>query len=415
MRYAFIFLLALVCTACNCMNVPRESWTTWPGCKGTGPMYRNRVLKEIDTEDFSEVIIPYSVELRYEKRLHLQQSYVLYAGADPKIRLQFISQDILELCQARALLVDVVEGLIARLNLVVGGSRIFPKQVTAADLEIYIDFESFYCKYCDPMYIGWVALEDNMAYYYAYNVKDYTKDFWQKRVEPYFKSLSFATIKRRAEIDYELAHPIVKSVNLNNDEREKSVLNPVKTVQRSRIDLGFQSMNGRGPNPYDDEDVDYDYYNNQGRDYNSPDQNGSNFFDDQDDDYNDYDDGYDGSYYDQGYYPDGGVYIQDGGYGRGRGIRRDGNVHGQHRHHNQGQQQRANHLYKGSVYTPKLNSVNPIHKVNPINKAVTPPAQKVNPLYKPASSTNKGRQHSPLKKLARVAHPGEPEFRPGFL
>ena len=408
------------------MNVPPESFTTWPGCKPTGPMYRNRVLKEIDTEDFSEVIIPYSVELRYEKRLHLQQSYVLYAGADPKIRLQFISQDILELCQARALLVDVVEGLLGRLNLIVGGSKIFPKKITPADLEIYIDFESFYCKYCDPMYIGWIALEDSMAYYYAYNVKDYTRDFWQKRVEPYFKSLSFAAIKQRAEVDYELAHPIVKSVNLNSDDREKSVLNPIKTVQRSRIDLGYQ-MNGlQGQGGPDDGDIDYDYYNNQGRDNNSY-QNGSDFFNDQDD--GDYSDDYD-DYDDQDYYPDGGVYIQDGGYGIRRGLnRRDRNVRGQLPNQNQRhqQQQRANHLYKAGTY-PKVNPINPIHNaVNPISRGANLPNQKVNPLYKPGSSSNKGGmpfqqalpkqnlpRQGPLKKLARVAHPGEPDFRPGF-
>jgi hypothetical protein len=407
------------------MNVPPESFTTWPGCKGTGPMYRNRVLKEIDTEDFSEVIIPYSVELRYEKRLHLQQSYVLYAGADPKIRLQFISQDILELCQARALLVDVVEGLIARLNLIVAGSRIFPKQITAADLEIYIDFESFYCKYCDPMYIGWIALENSMAYYYAYNVKDYTHDYWQKRVEPYFKSLSFATIKQRAEIDYELAHPIIKSVNLNSDDREKSVLNPIKTMQRSKVDLGYQTTNLQGQGGHDDGDIDYDYYNNQGRNNNSSNQSGNDFFNDQDDgdysdDYNDQD-GYDDDYDDQDYYPDGGVYIQDGGYGIQRGLnRRDRKA--------RGQQQRANHLYKGAGSSPRVNPVNPIHNaVNPIHKGVNPSNAKVNPLYKPASSSNKGRmpqqpalpkqdlpQQPPLKKIGRVAHPGESDFRPGF-
>lgn len=397
MHYFLFCLLLITCIGCNCMNVPPESFRTWPGCKATGPMYRNRVLREINTEDFSEVIIPYSVELRYEKRLHLQQSYVLYAGADPKIRLQFISQDILELCQARALLVGVVEEFLARLNDKFTKSEIFHLPFTAADLEIYIDFESYYCKYMDPYYIGWIALEDSMAFYYAFSVKNYSRDFWQVRIEPYFKSLSFATIKQRAEIDYEKAHPIIKNVNLNKEEPQ-DILNPIKGQYQLRNTNYFndQSMNDY----YDDQDYN-DYFDDGAGDDYSDDQDGN-------DDFNDSDD-----YSDDGYaYPDSGVLIQDGGYRLYRG----GNL----------QDRKAHHPHKGSNLpnkraTPRVNPVNPLKKeVNPpikgvdlINKGTNPPNKRATPAMpqQPQLPKQNLPQQHLLRTIERVPHPGEPGFR----
>lgn len=241
-------------------------------------MYQHRVLREINTEDFSSVIIPYAVELRYDKRLHLQQSYVLYAGGAPKIRLQFISQDILEMCQARGLLVDVVEGLLDRLNRNIPRTTGFPYPFTAASLEIYIDFESYYSRYVDPYYIGWVVLENGMAWYYAFNAKDYTRDFWNVRHEPYFKSLSFAKIRRRAEKEYENVHKI-KAVNLNKEDHELRARNLIRKPDQLLEENTPEAIPNvdpinTGPAPVDDQQLDGSNvpYDNQ------PDINEYNFY-----------------------------------------------------------------------------------------------------------------------------------------
>ncbi len=169
--------------------------------------YEDRVLIQFDTDEFSQVVWEYVVELKHDNRLILEEAYVCF-GDSSNIRLQFITQHILELCEARALLVDVVEGLLDRINHSKSASAFLdPYPLTADQLEIYINFESYYGIYDDPYYIGWVALEKGMSYFYAFNLKNKTKDFWSVRTEPYFKSRSFVLFEREGEQKYKESHP----------------------------------------------------------------------------------------------------------------------------------------------------------------------------------------------------------------
>lgn len=188
-------------------------------------MYRNRVLREIDTERVSEIIIPYSVALEHEKHLLLEHSYIVYDAPQNSIRLQFITQNIMEMRDARELLVDVVEGLLERINDSALAGSLFPQPFTADQLEIYINFQSWHTRYADPFYIGWVVLEDGMAYYYAASLKDFTHDYWYRRYEPYFKSRSFVMIEREAQKEYRKDHPHFDPYSLD----EKKALHGVLT------------------------------------------------------------------------------------------------------------------------------------------------------------------------------------------
>lgn len=171
------------------------------------PLYNERVRVFENTDDVAQLIWSYATELKYEKRLRLEHSCVI-AGEDySKIRIQFSSQDILELCEARQLLVDVVEGLLARVNESDVGLELEPYPLSADYLEIYIDFQSFYGEYLDPFYIGWVALEDGFSYFYAFDLKNKKLDTWSTHYEPYFQSRSFALFQRAAEEQYKQAHP----------------------------------------------------------------------------------------------------------------------------------------------------------------------------------------------------------------
>lgn len=169
--------------------------------------YAERYLIQFDADEYSQIVWEYVTELKYDHRLHLENALVCFDG-ESKIRLQFITQHILELCDARALLVDVVEGLLDRLNYSKDASAsLSPYPLTADQIEISIDFESFYGIYDDPFYIGYVALEQGMSYFYAFNLKNKKLDIWNSRSEPYFKSLSFVKFQRAGEEKYEMTHP----------------------------------------------------------------------------------------------------------------------------------------------------------------------------------------------------------------
>lgn len=174
-------------------------------------MYDDRVLCQYDTEGLSSIMWDYTTDLKHERRLRLENASVINDNEIGlyKIRLEFSSQDILEVGPARQLLVDVAEGLLDRLNSPMTHYDIPPPNypITADQLEIYVDFQSFYGEFVDPYFVGWMVLENGMAYYYAFTLKNCKLDCWNVRTEPYFKSHSYVMLERAAEAKYQKAHP----------------------------------------------------------------------------------------------------------------------------------------------------------------------------------------------------------------
>lgn len=188
-----------------------------PECADYRPCYNTKILREEKDEvypyqdfyPFAQVIIPYAVELKHEKRLRFEDAQIYFSSSYVnRFRVIFSTQLILELCPARELMVDVVEGLLERLNCsndVVDAFDHTP--ITADDLEIYFSFESYLVEYVDPMYICWMSLHDGIVRFYDGVLKDYNKDFWNERVEPYYKSKAFVELDRSAEEMWQLQHP----------------------------------------------------------------------------------------------------------------------------------------------------------------------------------------------------------------
>ncbi len=194
------------------------------GCKERS-MYEDRLILETDTDDLSTMIIGFTTELFHEKHLFLEQSYVIYNQPVTTLRLEFSTQDILEMGEARHLLVDVVEGLLDRINQGELAAEFLPNPFTAEHLEIYIDFQSFHGLHVDPYFVGWVVLEKGIAYYYAFTLKNQRLDFWNVRHEPYFKSRSFSMLERAAEKQYQEAHPKANKSQLQQ-ERYQPLVHP---------------------------------------------------------------------------------------------------------------------------------------------------------------------------------------------
>lgn len=153
-----------------------------------------------DHLDVSKAVIVYSTFLKHDKHLHLQDGCLIDEAPGPVLHLEYISQDNLELGQARDLLVDTVEGLLDAL----AKETDFP--ATAMNLDLYIDFESYQGRYVDPYYVGYIWLENGIAHFYAFDTKDNELDFWHSRTESYYKSVKFVEYHREGEALYEQAH-----------------------------------------------------------------------------------------------------------------------------------------------------------------------------------------------------------------
>jgi len=159
---------------------------------------------EVDVTELSGEIITYSAYLYNEKGLHLDDSCVYYNARNIKrVRLDYSSMGILDLCEARQLLVDVVEGFTRQVNSngwVNAQLAHFP--FDEDDLEIYIKFVSFYNRYIDLQRVGLIKLKDGIAEYFAADSLDWEVDCWHQRREWYWQSRLFADFYREGEYLY---------------------------------------------------------------------------------------------------------------------------------------------------------------------------------------------------------------------
>lgn len=191
MRHFAILLmvLAALCTSCQTTTV------------GTGPW-----VQKIDSEELSSIIINFSTKMKIEKHLELEDSWAAYDDYITKICLQYTSQRLLTVYDARLLMVELVEDLLYRLNnnsIVSFELNRFP--FTARDLDVKITFESFYGRYIDEQYVGLVWLQAGCVDFYAFDRKDASLngiDWDHHRFEPYSKSRELALIKKQADLPF---------------------------------------------------------------------------------------------------------------------------------------------------------------------------------------------------------------------
>lgn len=183
----YLALLLIIVSFCGCTGGPRE------------PVMQ----KAIDATEVSRQVLTYSEKLRFEKHLQLEDSVVYYNAKINRIRLDFSSMDTLDIWEARALLVDLVDGFLDRLN----GNAIIYKDLgtvpfTASNLEVYIYFKSFYNHYVKLDSVGMISLKQGIASYIAADGFDCDGPCWRKRNEYYYQSRNFTTFKRQGEALY---------------------------------------------------------------------------------------------------------------------------------------------------------------------------------------------------------------------
>lgn len=191
MRYLPILLMFLAAVLTSCQ----------PKIVATGPW-----IKKIDSEELSTIVINFSTKMKIDKHLELEDSWAAYDDYIMKICLQYSSQRLLTVYDARLLMVELVEEFLYRLNnntVISFELDHFP--FTANDLDVKIVFESFYGRYVDELYVGMVWLQAGCVHFYAFDRKHPSLthiDWDHHRFEPYTKSRELALIKKQADLPY---------------------------------------------------------------------------------------------------------------------------------------------------------------------------------------------------------------------
>lgn len=171
------------------------------------------LVKRIDASDISRVILVYSEKLRFEKDLVLENSHVYYDHYVNRIRLDFYTMENVYVWGAREMLVDLVEGLLGRLNMHSSiTSQFINPPITPENLEIYINHKSFYNHYIDQRRVGLAQLRDGIATYFAADALDCDTDCWHRLQEYYWQSREFVQSKRFGEAAYSPLHKPFQSV-----------------------------------------------------------------------------------------------------------------------------------------------------------------------------------------------------------
>jgi hypothetical protein len=191
-----------------------------------------RWVRKIDAEELTRTTVRYTTKLNREYGLTLEDSRAYYTECTEKIRLVFSSQKCPEIPEARELLVDVVEGYLNAVNNNPSiRADLCTPPFTFNDLEIYINFESYFSEYVDPFYVGCIELDEGLAVYYMATQKEWYYDRWNSRFEPYTKSVEIARAQREANMIY----PRSETIGTQIEQPTSTVIIDATPWQRSQF------------------------------------------------------------------------------------------------------------------------------------------------------------------------------------
>jgi len=162
----------------------------------------------IHGQEVTNIIQEVSVDFKHDRHLHLCDAHTYYnAEGIHTIQLKYESQDLLDPCEARYLIVDLVEALLDKLN---DNMYLIPEFPNFAfypiNFEIYINMTSFFSRYVDPYYIKWICMEDGIISFYAADMYDNNKNCWHARRESFYTSRNITIAERQAEAAYKSKH-----------------------------------------------------------------------------------------------------------------------------------------------------------------------------------------------------------------
>lgn len=188
MQYIMILLMAFALAACSHPSENHEM---------AHEEYDEEYKGFVDYEDTTRNILRYCLALKRSHRLELKNSRIMYDEFLNKVWLEFETQVMIKVPEAREMLVDVVEGLLDVLNndpYLASESEDFV--FTYENVDIDIRFGSFYSRYIDPTEMGMIVLQDGLCYYQAYDVIIADSPCFHEQVESYPKSKLIAEAQR---------------------------------------------------------------------------------------------------------------------------------------------------------------------------------------------------------------------------
>ena len=195
MKYLILLLSAFFLTACcsgGTDSLPEEP-----------PV----LYKKIESEEMSWLTAELAIKWSKDHSLVLENSAIYYGNSIHTLRYEFTSMAILDVKEARQTIVDVVESILDGVNRnPILSEELYSYPLAPENLEIYINFKSFYNIYVDAAKVGFITLEDGVSKFWSSDVKNTQLYSWHARIEPYFRSREIVQLERAAQQQYDAEH-----------------------------------------------------------------------------------------------------------------------------------------------------------------------------------------------------------------
>lgn len=196
MSRCIIIFVVIFLSGCSCLY-------RGPLHKEHCPRATDQQLAEINYAAVTDIVFRYAAMLKRDNHLTLCNSFVRIDEKVNKIHLEFSTLDLLELQEARGLLVDVVEGLLYRVNNSPDVScSLSHRPFEPEDLEIIFRFESFYGLFLDRNYMGRINMRRGEVTYSSFKLYDTMHDPWDCKRESYALSRQLVGIDRSVYLPY---------------------------------------------------------------------------------------------------------------------------------------------------------------------------------------------------------------------
>lgn len=159
------------------------------GCAPVEVFYPSEALARLEIGNVVQMGETYDIRL--------DQSSTVYNPNIGTLCLRYTSEEIFDMCQAREMLVDLVDSLLMQINENIP-IQISNGPLTPDRLDLVITYDTFFGEYCDEQYVNQVRLQGGEVTFFAFTAFDCQYDYFEKHCEPYRTSQINVTAYRDA-------------------------------------------------------------------------------------------------------------------------------------------------------------------------------------------------------------------------
>jgi|GEM_PF-3107662 len=225
------------------------------------------------SKDLTRVEIFHVEELKQRYDIRLDQASTLYNPAIGGLCLRYTSEELFDLCQARNLLVDLVDSLLEKINTdAYVASQLTTYPLNYENLDLVITFDSFFGEYCDLQYVNQIRMDSGYVTFYAFTAFACEGNLFEIHNEPYETTQANSYYLRKAQEVFAKPEEIAELAPMMTPPEHGLANEPFKetafAVEAPRPSLDIEASEEEEIVPTDECDGDYYYERCSGGDKN---------------------------------------------------------------------------------------------------------------------------------------------------